>query len=194
MGRMQGKVWHYTGDMDPLGYGGKWIRHIAGPRYHVVRLDNMDEACGSDNEGSPRYHADLSEVDISDTENVRQALESCGWDGFPDESDPHRGLALAEALHSYGCTAPLWQEAGGNGWALIRQGKAESRMLESDPEALDERMNTPVNALGSTAREFQRGDIESAIVRGIQAGNRNAEIVAKMHGATADDIDAIRKG
>lgn len=35
--------------------------------------------------------------------------------------------------------------------------------------------------IGSTAREFGRGDIQLAIVRGIDAGNPDATLIGKMY-------------
>jgi len=74
----------------------------------------------------------------------------------------------------------LGDEAGNNGNKIIRNLKRESREIEGDSERYETLMNTPVNRLGSTAREFQRGDFQSAMDRGLQAGNEAAGIMAVM--------------
>lgn len=178
---LQRKLWYQAGDCNPLSYGGTWTRHIEGTRYHVVRLDNMDEACGSDNEGQARYAADLSEVDIASA-SLDSAIRSCDAEDMDDISP----MAMCEMLHSYGAVAPLWSGSSNNAHDLIRSGKRESRMLEADTEAYEARMGaTPVNRLGQTAREYASGTpgLVSAIQRGEANGDRTASIVAKMYRA-----------
>jgi len=74
-----GKRWSYSGDVDMLSYGGRFIRHVAARRYHVIEFTNMDDACGSDNEGKPPYVVELREIDL-DACDVRGAAHSCGFD------------------------------------------------------------------------------------------------------------------
>lgn len=171
------KTWITGGDISPFDYGGTWTRHVAGRRYHVIVLDNMDEACGRDNEGQPRYVVQVREVDL-DAAPVRAAAESCGpgWpvpDGTPD-------AALTECVSYYGAYAPLWNSSGDNGHALIRQAKRISRELSSDAGAYERAMSRPVNALGSTAREYAAGDLDSALSRKLAAGDTGARILAQM--------------
>lgn len=142
-------------DVNWRDYGGRWARHIAGTRYHVVRFEN----CAEWGDGATRYHCDLQEVDIA-SDSLASALQSVGCD---DESPCD--LAKVEALASYGAYAPLWQEAGANAHALLRAAKRESRMLATDADAYEERMERPVNAIGSTAREYAAGDLQSAMTR-----------------------------
>lgn len=170
------KTWHGSGDINFLDYGGVWTRHVAGSRYHVVVLDNMDEACGSDNEGQPRYAVELREVDLS-TAPIKAALESCG--PYPPDPDLPP-LAVAECVSSYGAAAPLWSDSGNNGHKLVREAKRQSRELAEDEDAYEAAMSRPVNALGSTAREYGRGDFDSALSRGLASGSRDAAIMAQM--------------
>jgi hypothetical protein len=53
-------------------------------------------------------------------------------------------------------------------------------------------MQRPVNALGSTAAEYMRGDLDSAMQRGCEAGDPTARLVAKMHGTPEHVIDNVR--
>lgn len=168
------KIWEYQGDIDVLGYGGTFLRHVGDRRYHAIRFDNMDEACGRDNEGQPRYHGSLVEVDL-DNANIQAAADSWGED--PSE---HDDLALAFMVTSYGEYAPLSDEAGNNGHQIIRNLKRESREIADDSDRYEALMSRPVNGLGMTAREFQRGDMQPALDRGLRSGNEAAGIMAVM--------------
>jgi hypothetical protein len=177
-----GKAWTDIGsDYDWKGYGGRWARHIDGTRYHVIRFDNMIEACGRDADPSQPYACDLHEVDIA-SENLQSALDYCGLDAdeMAERQEPGKQWALVEALSSSGAYAPLWQDGGRNAHAMLRVAKRESRQLSADSEAYEARMNRPVNRIGSTAREYQAGDTQSAILRGLADGNPAADIMARM--------------
>ena len=50
-------------------------------------------------------------------------------------------------------------------------------------------MNFPVNALGSTAREYQCGDLDSAVVRGLIKGDKKCWLVARIKGCSAEDLE-----
>jgi len=166
--------WEFQGDVNVLGYGGTFIRHVGGRRYHAIRFDNMDEACGSDNDGQPKYHGSLVEVDL-DLANIQAAADSWG-----EDPSAHADVWLAFMVTSYGEYAPLVDEAGNNGHGIIRNLKRESREIEGDSERHEGLMNRPVNAIGSTARELQSGDIQSALSRGLRAGDESAGIMATM--------------
>ena len=94
--------------------------------------------------------------------------------------------ANAEACNSYGNKAPLHEVSTGSRDKAFRECRAESYRLDDDAlyaEALDR----PVNALGSTAREYAKGDFDSALARGLLANNPNARIMAKMQGVDPDE-------
>jgi hypothetical protein len=167
-----------TGDVDYLAYGGKWYRKVADTRYHVIELTNMWEATGD--KSVPQYHVSLSEVDISSPQ-LKVAMDSCG----PDDDEPNE-LVKVDALASYGCKAPLGQWTGGNARKLLSEARSESRSLD-DPDAYEAAMSRPVNALGSTAREYAACDIDSAIARGVQRGDANAKIMAKLQGKQSSE-------
>jgi hypothetical protein len=153
-----GKAWIDIGsDCDWKGYGGKWARHIDGTRYHVIRFEN----CEDWGDGAIGYHCDLQEVTI-DNPQLAQALDYIGMrhDGKDDCGDVHErfDLCKVEALSSYGAYSPLWQDASGNSWALIRAAKRESRLLATDSEAYEDRMDRSVNAIGTSARDYGLGN------------------------------------
>lgn len=170
----------FTGDADWLGYGGTWSRHIPGTRrYHFIRLDNMDEACGRDNEGRHTYHVQLLEVDMDavSEDQINSAMECCGTDdssGLTDEE-------CAGLVFEYGIASPLHSESTNNAYNGISTCRKESYRLTRDAAAYEEAMERPVNRLGSTAREYGRGDLNSALVRGLEAGDKEARIIGKMY-------------
>lgn len=170
----------FTGDRNWLDYGGTWSRHIPGTRrYHFIRLDNMDEACGRDNEGQPTYRVQLSEVDMDEIsdDQINDAMRSYG-------NDDSSGLTDAECaglVFEYGISSPLHSESTYNAYKGIAACRKESYRLSRDAEAYEEAMERPVNRLGSTAREFGRGDLNSALIRGLEAGDKSARIIGKMY-------------
>lgn len=181
--------WQYSGDVNMLDYGGKNMRQSGNRQFQIVELINMDEACGRDNQGQPKYVVELRLVDLGalSQSTIKSALESCGWQNMPDTDD-----ALAECCDSYGAHAPLETFSGNNAHKLLRQAyKAANALL--DDEALEEQLDRPVNKIGSSAREFMAGDITSAIQRGCESGNPDARIMAKMYGATQEQIDGARR-
>jgi len=178
MGKRQEKEWHYTGDTDVLGYGGMFIRHVSGSRWHVVRLTNMDDACGRDNDGYPKYVVELDEVDLDiiNRDSVASYTSLYDWfDGEPTEP------AWVEAAVSYGQLAPLDSVTTNNGWKGIYDMKRESKRLGRDEEAYEDRMSRPVNGIGQSAREFQQGDMVAALERGVAAGDDTCKLVTKIY-------------
>lgn len=183
------RVWEYCGDVDVLGYGGTFLRRISLTKFHAIRFDNMDEACGRDNEGHPRYHGSLVEVDLA-TADLDSARDCFGFK--PGDHEYECPIALAFAVVGYGQYAPLEDEASNNGHQIIRNLKRLSRELESDEDEYHRRMHgRPVNNLGQTAAEFQRGDDRPALIRGIMTGNKNATLIAKLMGVPQEEIDFL---
>jgi len=177
---MNNRTWIDIGsDVNWKDYGGRWARHVGGTRYHVIRFDNLEDCMGSD--APTAYSCDLQEVDVT-SDQLTDALKCCGWDELDSDrlTAPQMELAKAESLSSYGAYAPLWSDSGANAHKLIREAKRQSRLLSSDAEAYEAAMDRPVNRIGSTAREFQAGDIQSAVLRGVAAGDPAAEIMLKM--------------
>ncbi len=146
----------------------------------------MDEACGSDNEGSPKYSVDLSEVDLGaiSAKNKAYAWKSCDGNsmiGSASITAAERDLITAGCCFEYGQRAPLYEVSTNNVYAGFRKCRAESYSLTRNATEYAARMARPVNKIGSTAREYMQGDITSAVVRGIEAGNPSASLMAKMY-------------
>ena len=188
--------WVYSGDMNALDYGGKWIRAVAGPglprgrdasvlAFQVIELTNMDDACGRDNDGCHKYVVEVSEVDLAHIsgKTIASALQSCG-DEFTEEAPP-TPLYLAEACYSYGARAPLESFEGNNAGAMLRKARRAADSMRGEVAPHARAMARTVNALGSTAAEVMAGDFDSALARGVEAGNPAALLMQKMEQACA---------
>jgi hypothetical protein len=118
----------WTGYVNFLDHGGTYIRQVGPRRFHFLGLVNMDEACGSDNDGQPRYVVELSEVDLDAiaAETQRGAYNSCG-SGISESNDQaKRDAEMAGMCHSYGAKAPLHSVSTDNAHKGIRECRAES--------------------------------------------------------------------
>jgi hypothetical protein len=172
-----------TGDTNWLAYGSKWVsQKLSNGEFDywlVLELVNMDEACGRDNEGQPRYHASLSSVSPDQArDKLPQAFDCCG---LTDPEIMAKPLVQVECLHNYGVHAVLVQKTGNNAHQLLRDIKRESAVAEG---LFGFYMDTPKNRIGTTGWEAIRGDMDSALARTIASGSTEGRILAKMHGIT----------
>lgn len=177
-----------TGDTSFPDYGGKFYRKIDKRRYHIIELFDMVDACGKECEDQP-WNVQLGEVDIDalPKELLNSAIKS--W-GAEDESLSE--LVLVECIFSYGSYAPLGQWNGKNYKKLMKEARQESYALD-DPAKYACKMAGTVNKIGSTPREFMIGDFQSAMIRGIGAGDTGAKIMGKMHGFSEETIQKIEE-
>jgi len=74
----------------------------------------------------------------------------------------------------------------------MKEARAESLACSEDTNHYEEKMDRPVNAIGSTARELGSGDIYSAVNRGCRQGKPEAQIMAKMYGVPTEAIEAVK--
>jgi hypothetical protein len=186
---MKNSKWQYMGDVNMLDYGGTNSRCIGARKFQFIELINMDNACGRDNQGQPKYVIELRLVDLDaiSPANLKLALECCGQEHQESPADE----ILAECCNSYGCHAPLESWSGNNARKLLRTTYKLANEL-AEPDKLESRLDRPVNRIGSTAREFMAGDFTSAMQRGCEAGSPEARIMAKMHGVPQTVIDDTR--
>lgn len=177
-----------TGDVNWMEYGGKWISNKQNngdfDYWLVMEFINMDEACGRDNKGQPRYHVELSAVspDQAGPENLKKAFECCGW----TEEHQQNPIIQVEALSSYGVVAVVWSQAGSNAHKLLKEGRKAAQFQGSMLFGFS--MDAPKNKIGTTGWEALRGDLDSALFRTIAGGSPTGRILAKMHGINPDDV------
>ena len=206
------------GDVNWEDYGGKWARKLRPGAYIVLDFTNMEDACGRDHNPDEKYICEVKLVDLADLaehapENLKNALDSCGFDTFAVDAagEPYLEgngmriegldnveLCCVEACVGYGCYAPLDSESGGSypdrvrgrarrfAEALIREEpcNVKSPILPSRADMIMD--GRAVNKIGSTGREYMRGDLWSALRRG--EGNPTVDIVRAMYGAATHTL------
>lgn len=181
--RRKAKFQFLTGDTNFTDYGGTWWAKSGPETYFVITLTNWENATGEQPDGD-KYLIDLAEVDLSDDEQIGRAMGVYGWDSdLLDEYGNRRSDGeLVDAMRSAGSYAPLGDWSGSNWRKLMASAKTEANELLSDPVRYEDAMDRPVNKIGSTAREYAQGDIQSAILRGVDRGDPEAELMSKMMG------------
>jgi hypothetical protein len=180
-------------------YGGKWAKRARDGSYYVVDFTNMWDACGEEEckrDGQAKYVCEVKRVDLSDlsSESIKSALDCVGLrlgvDGIVSDQgdviaapgDLRRGeLVLVEACVSYGNAQPIDSFSGDNYSSHIRaDARRAAEAFMRDAVALETRLERPVNRIGSTAREYGRGDLNSALSRGPFDPTKN--LMRKLHG------------
>lgn len=168
-----------SGDVNWMDYGGKWISQKLNngdfDYFLVLELLNMDDACGRDNEGQPKYHVCVAAVSPHEAgePNVEKALE--GYGDF-DVDD----VMKVEALHTYGISAPVYQKAGNNALKLMKEARKEAQFRGGMLFGFS--LDKSVNKIGTTGWEALRGDMDSALRRTIASGTIEGNILKKIHG------------
>lgn len=175
--------WQYQGDINPQDYGGKWYRRVGVSTYQVIELTNMNDACGRrDNEGYPTYVVELSLVDLSQipVEVQESAWRSCGPDLTACYESELRDQITAIACYEYGAKAPLESWSGNGSTRLLREARKLAKVLKKDCSELEDRLQKPVNKIGTTAQEYMTGDIRSAVLRGVSEGREDAQLMLRL--------------
>lgn len=167
--------------------GGVYVAPIGPPdtarEWLAIRWDDIWDATG-ETEGD-RYSVDVLMVDIQ-SKQLADAAKSCGISvregtGWRQQDlDEYTPAGLAEMLVQYGAYAPLWSESGNAIHSLLATALREAEDYRRDEQAREDRLDgAPVNAIGSTPREFMQGDIDAAISRGLAKGDPSARIMAQ---------------
>jgi hypothetical protein len=143
-----------------MEYGGKWVS----PKLNngdfdywlVINFINMDDACGRDNEGQPKYIADVRAVSPGEVgeENLRKAMDCCGIDN--ENPTDLTDLMKVEMLDTYGIYSPCQSFSGNNGYKVLREAK---RALDMIATMFGFCMDAPKNRIGSTGWDCIKGDI-----------------------------------
>jgi len=165
-------------------HGGLWARATREPGvYYVIRFENMVECCGERDaaEIGYTYEASVYMLDLAaiGDAGIASALRSSGWkydgvtgdvvneyDGEIVASGPAAELTIVYACRSYGHGAPLETFTGNARPSHIRaEARRYAETCMRDAGLLAARLARPVNAIGSTAAEYGRGDITAAFSR-----------------------------
>jgi hypothetical protein len=182
-------------------YGGKWARRARDGSWYVIDFTNMYDACGEDEckqDGQAQYVCEVSRVDLADldAEQIVSALRCVGFRQnagyiYSDQGDEvacqatderRYELVLVEACVSYGCKQPLESFSGDVRPSNVRaDARRAAEVLMRDASALATRLDRPVNRMGSTAREYARGEILPALGR-LADDDPTKRIMSKMLG------------
>jgi hypothetical protein len=146
-----------------------------------------------------KYECDVLMVDLNSlsAKELKAALDCCGLDLDSLEKDV-REAAAVDCCVSYGTYAPLDSVSGDHRPLNIRaKARRIADELMSDSDILDDRLDRPVNAIGTTAREFGSGNILAGLERYAQkvadtgespdAGNN---LMLKIYGV---DVEELKK-
>lgn len=180
-------------------YGGVWAKKdpndTAGV-YYVIEHTDMADACGNDHDPTERYIASVSRVDLSEVspDDLRSALDCCGIskEDLTDLSFDQRELAIVDALVSYGSRSPMGQFADAHYPERSRAAaRREVESLMRDSAYLETVLDRPVNALGTTAREFAT-DVLAGLRRyeddGLHGTDQTKDIMLKIYGGSVRSV------
>ena len=163
-------------DVNWEDYYGMWGRKAKDGSWYILRWNNLIDAMG-EREAPCKYQCDVLRVFLPDiaSRHFISALESYSYKLISWSSDDNgeytfvvredhedkkwNEARMIECLVQYGTSSPLESFDGDHYPLRIRaqaRRAAESYMKDSD--ALDKALDRPVNKLGSTARDFGRGD------------------------------------
>ena len=164
------------GDVNWEDYGGKWGRKDPNNSsvFYVIRHDNMIEAMGErdvEESGIDTHISQVCRVDLTEVpqKEIDSALESCGpdFDYWPQPiSAEDREWAIVESLVDYGCGAPMGEHSHPYRADVARaSARREVEELIADSDKCEAMLDRPVNRIGSTARDFGRGDVMAGLDR-----------------------------
>jgi hypothetical protein len=162
-------------DVNWIDYHGMWAKKASDGSWYVLRWNNLVDSGGSEFADTPFecsvYRLDLAELPAKERES---ALKSCGLvetseglmvDWSFDLIEPNRSeVMIVECCIQYGLGAPLETFTGSKHATRIRaNARRYAETCMKDTALLQERLDRPVNAIGSTAAEYGRGDVMTAL-------------------------------
>lgn len=154
-------------DVNWADYHGMWGKKGPDGAWYVLRFTNMEDACGEREakEMGIRYECsvlrvDLRTVPIEKQQTVLESFVQTDWNAEAREQ------AIVYGLVADGCAAPLTEESA---WSHPERVRAAAwraaEILMNDYDSRERLLDRPVNAIGTTAREFGTGDIMAGLRR-----------------------------
>lgn len=150
-------------------HGGMWGRRAKDGKWFVLSFYDLWEATGD--EALDHYHCSVKMVELASIpENeMARAIASMGdWVGsteFMALDASSKEAAIVEICVRYGLGAPLDEVYGKRAISVRAQARRIAEGLMRDPSRLDHALDRPVNAIGSTAREYGIGNLGAAFDR-----------------------------
>jgi len=181
-------------DVNWADYHGMWARKARDGRWFVLQWVNMWDACG-ESDDLAQYSCEVKALDLNELTagNLAEALRSCSFrtthEGLVSDSGDLIGesqseLVMLECCIQYGLGAPLESFTGDKHPERVRaQARRFAEQCMRDAALLERQLDRPVNRIGSTAREYGRGDINSALYRG---DDPEKQLMRKLHGIPED--------
>lgn len=161
-------------DVNWQDYHGMWAKRARDGSWYVLQWTNMIDAMGKHEaaEFGSKYECQVKRLDFADLapDAIASALKSCGFeltkegtienehDGDEVCDKEHATLFILESCIGYGLGAPL-ETFMGNGHPLRVRGKARkyAETVMRHAAALEERLDRPVNAITTSARDYGSG-------------------------------------
>jgi hypothetical protein len=185
MGRF--KFW--SGDVNYVDYGGTWCWRAGPLEFHFIELMNWEDQVGTREaeEVGYTYNVTLKIVHLDELsdQQVVSAIRGMGCEEVLQELETKKDTVgklrlIAGCAAAYGTFCRGFDENGNNYRELIAEAKRASLSWAGDDSILDR----PVNRIGQTGRELMKGDLASALHRGMTAGDMEASIMAQMYRAS----------
>lgn len=176
-------------DVNWEDHGGTWAKKAKDGSWYVLRFENMCEAVGREWGDRDPYLAEIKRIDFSElSEEQLRSARSCI--GAEDECSVEEQLY---ACHAYGHGAPVDSFYGRRADRVRAEARRAADRYAADAAGLAKRLARPVNAIGSTAAEYGRGDINAALNRG--PFDPTKQLMRHMHGMERDPLsEKSRKG
>lgn len=159
-------------DVNWADYHGLWAKKARDGSWYVLQFTNLVDAGGSDFADTP-YECQVKRLDLDElsANKVADALRSSGWkkdgatgaivntyDGSEVCAAEHTETALVECCIQYGQGAPLADFTGKHYPERVRaQARRFALECMKDADKLEERLDRPVNAIGTSARNYGLG-------------------------------------
>lgn len=185
MGRF--KFW--SGDVNYVDYGGTWCWRAGPLEFHFIELMNWEDRVGirEAEEVGYTYNVTLKIVHLDELSEWQagSAIRSVGCEEALQELAVKKDIVgtlrlLAGCAAAYGTFCRGFDENGNNYRELIAEAKRASLSWAGDGSILDR----PVNRIGQTGRELMRGDLASALERGLEEGSPEAGVMAHLYRAS----------
>jgi len=191
-----------SGDVNWEEYGGKWGRQDPNNAsvFYVIKHDNMMEYMGEEEikeSGIDIHISNVMRVDLSEVpeSEIASAFECCGFD--PDESDytgDNLNWVKVECLVDYGVASPMGEHSDPHYPERARAAaRREVEELIADSAQVERMLDRPVNAIGSTARDFGKGDVMAGLDR-YKRAKESASLSVNMSTVPSDDPIAYVHG
>jgi len=188
------------GDINWEEHGGKWCRKDPNLSrvFYVIEHMNLVECMGErdvEAGGLDKYVSSISRIDLDEIpeSEVESALESCGIELANYDSD-ETDLVVVEALTGYGCAAPMGEYSDPSYPERSRAAaRREVEELIADSVKCEDMLDRPVNAIGSTARDFGQGNIMAGLDR-YKVEQETRALKVRLKRVPSDDPIAFAHG